>query len=838
MELKYNGSFDIATGRSRKETHWRNKEYQWSELLTRISVTHRTAEKYSEYMGAKKTRQDEIKDVGGYVGGYVNNGRRKAENIVHRQLLTLDIDFPTSDVWEDFKLLYGNAAAIYSTHKHHPESPRLRLILPLDRPVTTDEYTAIARRIAGDIDINAFDDTTYEPSRLMYWPSTAKDAEYVFQYQDGPWLSADAVLGTYKDWTNASEWPVSDRAGEVIHRDIKKQGDPQEKTGIVGTFCREYDIHEAIEAFLSDVYEPTDVNDRYTYIGGSTGAGLVVYDCKYAYSHHGTDPASGKLCNSFDLVRLHLYGLQDEDARPGTASNHLPSFNSMVDHASKDGRVRRRIGVERLETIKDEFTQHYEEGEEAEVNTDWLELLEADKKGNYKNTIDNVLVVLENDPALKGKLALNIFEHREISKGNLPWRKLTKDTRNLTDRDDAGLRHYLEKAYNLSGVQRVKDALDLSISKNAFHPVKDYLNSLVWDKTPRVETLFIDYLGAEDSAYTRAVTRKTLAAAVARIFNPGCKFDYVLTTVGKEGIGKSTIIKKLGREWFSESFTTVQGRESFEQLQGTWLMEMAELAGLKKAEVEQVKHFISKSEDRYRVAYGKRIDYYPRQCVFFGTTNDLDFLKGHTGNRRFWPVDTLQTVPVKDFDADFTEDEVNQVWAEAVQLYRSGEKLYLSKDLESQARDRQRQHSETDDRTGLVLKYLETLLPTDWAYMDIHQRRSYLTGDDELQAPGSVRRDRVSIAEIWVELFNKPIAEMSRYNTKDLHTIMKTIDGWEEDKSPVAVKGYGRQRVYRRVKNAVYNKVYKTGENGIQSIQDFTPENLTLSDGGIQSIQE
>ena len=798
MTIQYNGSFDIATGRSRKETHWKNKETEWSQLLNRISETHRTAEKYSEYMGAKKTRQDEIKDVGGYVGGYVNNGRRKAENITHRQLITLDIDFPTSDVWEDFKLLYGNAAAIYSTHKHHPDSPRLRLILPLDRPVSTDEYTAIARRIAGDIDINAFDDTTYEPSRLMYWPSTAKDAEYVFHYQDGPWLKADDILSTYTNWMDASEWPVSDRAGEVIHRDIKKQGDPQEKSGIVGTFCREYDIHEAIESFLSDVYEPTDVQDRYTFIGGSTGAGLVIYDCKYAYSHHGTDPASGKLCNAFDLVRLHLYGLKDEDARPNTAGNHLPSFMAMVDHASKDPKVRKRIGIERLESIKEDFTQHLDEGEAAEVNNDWLELMEADKKGNYKNTIDNVLVVLENDPALKGKLALNLFEQREVAKGNLPWRKVTKETRNLTDRDDAGLRHYLEKAYNLSGIQRVKDALDLIVTKNAFHPVREYLSALVWDNKARVESLFIDYLGADDSPYTKAVSRKSLVAAVARVFNPGCKFDYVLVTVGKEGIGKSTLIKKLGLEWFSDSFTGVQGKEAFEQIQGVWILEMAELAGLKKAEVEQIKHFISKAEDRYRVAYGKRTDNFPRQCVFFGTTNSRDFLREATGNRRFWPVDTLEQDPTKSFDTDLTLDEISQIWAEAVHLYKAGEKLYLTKDLEEKARDTQKAHAETDDRSGLIQKYLDTLLPADWNYRDIHQRRGFLTADDELQAPGTIRRDRVSVAEIWVELFNKPLAEMSRYNTKDLHTIMKTMDGWEEAKSPVKVLHYGIQRVYRR----------------------------------------
>jgi hypothetical protein len=278
---KYDGTFDIDIGRSRKETHWKNQEMTWSAFLKRISVTHRTAETFATYMAEKKTRQDEIKDVGGFVGGYVNNGRRKAENITHRQLVTLDIDFSKGQIWDDFTMLYDNAAAIYSTHKHTLENPRLRLILPLDRPVGTDEYVAIARRIAGDLDINCFDDTTYEPCRLMYWPSTSKDGEYVFEYQDGSWLSADKVLSSYHNWQDASEWPVSDRAGEVIQREIKKQGYPLEKPGVVGAFCRTYDIHEAIETFLDDVYDPCDIENRYTYKEGSTAAGLVTYDSRH-----------------------------------------------------------------------------------------------------------------------------------------------------------------------------------------------------------------------------------------------------------------------------------------------------------------------------------------------------------------------------------------------------------------------------------------------------------------------------------------------------------------------------------------------------------------------------
>ncbi|MCL6100994.1 MAG: virulence-associated E family protein, partial [Bacteroidetes bacterium] len=438
--------------------------------------------------------------------------------------------------------------------------------------------------------------------------------------------------------------------------------------------------------------------------------------------------------------------------------------------------------------------------------------VDVDKKGNYKNTIDNMLIVLDNDPYLKKKLALNKFEQREVALGDLPWRKLGQKDFYLCDKDDSGIRHYLEKTYDLTGIQKVQDAVALTVHKNAFHPVKDYLSSLAWDGELRIETMLIDYLGAEDSDYVRAVTRKILVAAVARIFRPGCKFDYVLVLVGKQGKGKSTIIKKLGGNWYSDSFTTVQGKEAFEQIQGVWLLEMAELAGLKKAEMETIKHFISKCEDRYRVAYGRRIENFPRQCVFFASTNDKDFLRDPTGNRRFWPVDIDETTPIKNIFEELDHYEVDQIWAEAVKLFNAGETLYLSAELEQLAFAKQTEHSETDDRSGLVQGFLDTLLPESWPEMDYYSRRNFIAGE-ELGEAGTMVRQRVSIAELWCELFGKQKADMTKFNTRDLHTIMRSIIGWEESKAPVFVKGYGRQRVYRRTEN-LQNGIHE-GQNGI-----------------------
>lgn len=809
IQIKHDGPFDIATGRTRTETNWKNKEILWSKLVEKLSVTHRTAETFAEYLTLKKTRQDEIKDVGGFVGGYLRGGRRKPGNVTHRQLLTLDLDSARADMWDAFTLQYDCASLIYSTHKHTPESPRYRLIIPLDRPVFSDEYVAIARRIAGDIDIESFDNTGFQPSRLMYWPSSSKDGSFEFQHQDGPWLNADDVLATYRDWQDSSEWPVSIRNSEAIQRSMKKQGDPLEKPGIVGAFCRTHNIHEAIEKFLGDVYEPCDLEDRYTYKEGSTAAGLVVYDDKYAYSHHGTDPISGKLCNSFDLVRIHKYGLKDEDARDGTPGNKLPSYTEMTSFATKDPDVRRMLGQDRLAAAMEDFAddidltgdEQNEETSKEPVSDEWLTEMEVDKQGRNLSTINNVLLILRNDPKLKGRIGYSVFENREIVLKNLPWRILTRNTRYLTDNiDDAGLRHYLEKYYGISSSPKIQDALDICVHENSFHPIKDFILAAKWDGKPRIDALLIDYMGAEDNLYTRTVMRKALVACVARVFEPGTKFDNMLIQIGPQGCGKSTILNLLGGEWFSDSFSfkMIGNKQAEEQLQGSWLMEVPELDGMSKADTEAAKSFLSRREDRYRVAYGKRLAFFPRQCVPFGTSNKDTPLRDNSGNRRFWPVKVAINQPTKNVFTDLTILEVHQIWAEAYILYLNKEPLYLNKEVRELAEQQQAEHTERDDREGLIEEYLETLLPEGWEDMDLWARREYLKGDSEMKEKGTIRRTRVCAAEIWCEILGGTQKEMTRYNTMDVHNIMRKIDGWHLHKTKAKVKGYGVQRAYYR----------------------------------------
>ena len=324
--LQYDGLITIATGSSRRSASWKTKEMLWSEFVDKLGRVTRTQETQQEYFRMPKEERDNAKDVGGFVGGTLKGGRRKIDAVLQRRLITLDMDSITAgeDPWPTVELILGCAAVLYSTHSHTAKAPRLRLVLPLSRPVSPEEYEAIARRIAGDIGIDMCDDTTYEPHRLMYWASASSDGEFRYEVQDGPWLDADEQLARYADWKDPTQWPVSSRKSGTIRRLADKQGDPTAKDGIVGAFCRTYSVEDAIEAFLPDVYIKGE-NGRYTYKGGSTSGGLVIYeDGRFAYSHHSTDPTCGKLCNAFDLVRIHMFGKDDEGKPANTAANNLP----------------------------------------------------------------------------------------------------------------------------------------------------------------------------------------------------------------------------------------------------------------------------------------------------------------------------------------------------------------------------------------------------------------------------------------------------------------------------------------------------------------------------------
>lgn len=774
----------IAVGNSRMDKKWKNRDISWEDLCQRVSSTIRTTETVEEYRKLKKGAQDNIKDVGGFVGGQLREGRRKNGMVLCRSMLTLDMDYGEPGIWDEIDLLHDFRCCVYSTHKHTPEHPRLRMIIPLARDITEEEYPAVARMVTKEIGIDLFDDTTYEACRLMYWPSTSANGEFFYKTKDGLLLDPDAYLAKYADWRDASTWPVSSRQSEAVRRSITQQADPLEKPGIVGAFCRAYTIEEAIETFLSDVYEPSSMNGRYDYIPADSAAGVVVYDEKFVYSHHATDPVCGKLLNAFDLVRLHKFWELDENVGLDTPPGKLPSFKAMSDLALGDDKVKAVFAGERIAQATAEFSDE-----------DWQNGLELDKSGHVKNTLRNLTLILENDPNLKGVVFNQLLDGMEI-KGEVPWNHPSKFWR---DADDAQLISYVDAHYGTFSARNYDIAVTKVADDRAYHPIREFIESLPeWDKVPRVDTLLVDYLGASDTAYVRAVTRKTLCAAISRVLRPGCKFDSMLVLNGPQGVGKSTLIAKLAGEWFSDSLNLgdTKDKTAAEKLQGYWILEIGELAGLKKAEVETLRSFLSRQNDIYRAAFGKRATPHLRQCVFFGTTNaESGYLRDTTGNRRFWPVKTPGNGKKQSWN--LTHEEILQIWAEALVYVRQGEKLYLSAEMDALAKDEQREAMESDEREGLVREYLDTLLPERWAEMDLFERRNYLSGSDfgGLQEKGTVKRTSVSNMEIWCECFGKERANLRRTDSNELTGILARL-GWKRADNKVRIPLYGPQYVF------------------------------------------
>ena len=767
----------IAYGNNRQAKTWVNKTIKFDDLKERLKTTIRTTESAEEYAKMNHAQRDAAKDHGGFVAGVLKGGRRKIDTVEVRSMLALDGDRIDRAFLDNYETICPYASVLYTTHSSTDDNPRVRLVVPLTRDVTPEEFVAVSRYLADMLGIDYFDECSYQPNQLMYWPSTPANGTFVYKETDGGWLNPDDILSGHPEWTDPTRLPTSSRESKANTVARQKVQDPLAKEGVIGLFNRAYyPVTKALETFLSDVYEPTDNENRWHLITSGSMAGVEIKEDKFVYSHHAKDPAYLKLCNAFDIVRIHRFGDMDDKA----------SYKAMCELAMRQDDVKMLAASEKIADAQTEFT--------SDNDTDWMKKLQYEHRSTVlKNNLHNITLILQNDPLLQNIVFNQQLDGMEI-KGVVPWQHPSKYWR---DADDAQLISYVDSHYGTFSQRNYQIAVTKVSDDRSYHPIREYLDALPeWDKVPRVDTLLIDYLGAEDNAYVRAVTRKTLCAAVRRVREPGVKFDTMLVLNGPQGIGKSTLISRLAGEWFSDSLNLgdTKDKTAAEKLQGYWILEIGELAGLRKTEVETLRSFLSRQNDIYRAAFGHRPTPHPRQCIFFGTTNaESGYLRDTTGNRRFWPVKTPGGGSKHSWD--ITTKEIKQIWAEVLVYVKAGEKLHLAADMESLAKEEQREALESDEREGLVRDFLETPLPENWDDMDLFERRSFLSGVNNIGAKGTVRRTRVCNMEIWCELFGKDQGNLGRAESNALAAMLTKL-GWTRQEKKERVKLYGPQVVF------------------------------------------
>jgi putative DNA primase/helicase len=749
----------ISVGSSRFSKKWRNKELSWEEICNLFEKNFRiTNETQREYSRMSKSEQLNVKDVGGFVGGFLEGGIRQKGNVKHKRIICLDIDncptdFKIQNILDTLEILDYNYM-LHSTHKHTLLAPRVRIIIPLSREVSNVEYEFIGREIANLIGIDMVDCTGYQYERLMFFGSCPKDVSPVINYITG---AGELEVEEYISSTRIKDretWAYGKDEVSNTHIPEGIQEDPLKKTGIIGAFCRRYPISRVLDEIFEGEYYMLN-EGRYTLLGGSTSGGVKVYQDKFYFSYHSSDEYNNRLLNSYDLVLNRKF--------KGDSKKCISWMNKLAE-------VREELN-------KEEFGDEYRE---------WMKKLDRNKFGNCRNSYANLELVVTNCYSIK---------YNQFSKG------FDISGKDMEDENFIKIHRDLETNFGIEvGKEKLWDTLLISSKK--FHPIKTYLEGLKWDGKERLDTLLPFCFNVPSTPYTAAVTRKFFCACVKRIYNPGCKFDNVLTLVGEEYLGKSLFGRIMALEkWFTDDLklTDMRDKTGEEKLNGNWIIELSELAGKSRADEESVTSFISRQDGCYRPPFARLVKKYPRSCCFIATTNKNEgFLTKETGNRRWWVIDLSQGSTL---DADKLESVRDQIWAEAKSKYKD-EKLYMSAELRRQARNIQSRYLEEIEDSSLIKTYLEAKVPSDFNSMSIYLRREYIQGHMGFQFKDNfegelVERSSVCLFEIFYELYKREIKDIRK---KDLNNLAKTLKklGWEPTCRRSSVLAYGKSRLYEK----------------------------------------
>lgn len=745
----------MATAPHHDSKHWRQTTVTWGELKAWMDDPATT------------------KACGNYLLGELDGPTRSRATIRSRSAITLDADAGANEhLPEMWELVLPYAAVIHTTFSSTPEAPRFRVIVPCSRPVTPDEYAALARMLMDRIGADQFDPGSAQPERYMFRPAASRPEWFRSWVMDGEPLPVDELLREWKPDLSSLPTP----------RPHPNKRNPFELAGVPGAFNRAYTFAEVIEAYDLP-YDPAG-GDRWQLRGAQSIAGMgpIAGTTGLVYSHHVTDPAYGQACSAFDLVRLHRFAELDDGVPASTPVNRRPSHEAMLELAGRDVRVLKEL-------VGTDFA---DETADAIADTDWRLGLQLNARtGIMRDTIANWDLVRENDPVF-GSLVFNELTLAVETTADLPWRPLGRGGPTFSATDRAALCHHLEREYRLRPARSLVDELvNVTAQQRYVNPLRDYLDGLEWDGVPRVET---SLPGVRPTDYTRLVARKVLTAAVARVFEPGIKWDHTLVLFGSEGLGKSWWIDRVARG-YSATLGRIGDKDTLLTMQRSWIMVSDEGHSLRKADADVQKEFLTRTEDVFRMPYDREAQVHPRHCVIWGTTNDEVFLRRQEGNRRFLIVRCEERV---DFDA-LTDEYIDQLWAEAVHLYRSGERLYLE-ELESVLAAEEREaFVEEDALSGVVQEYLDTLVPEDWEEMSPDARSLWLQNRaDGLVAPGTHRIRRTCSAQVWVEALGRRFGEHKRTDLLEINTVLKGLPGWKALPGRSRVAGYGPQLVFER----------------------------------------
>lgn len=772
-------TYPAAFANKKNDTHWRPGQVTWGEI--------------QDWMLHPKSR----KDVDGYIlatlekrqkvhigadhecdGGYHRDGK----SIVRRSaVLMIDIDTPDEDfdVTCDL-LLSGHAYILHTTFSSTPSEPRYRLLVPVDRDMLPHEYVGAVRSLSQRLGDHQVDPGTYQHTRFMYRPSAKKPEWFDYTIADGDPMSVDDLLDSLEETVDTTKTP----------KPGKNKRNPFEIEDPIGAFNRVYtDWDELIEVFELPYERESD--GRWHLVGSKSQGGLTtIPEEGFVNSFHAGDPAFG-LNHAFDLVRLHWFLDLDEAAKPGTPINRLPSVDAMKDVATKDPRV----VEETFKGLTADFGPIADDDDGDGPSVGWRASLQLTRQGKFIDNVGNWDLIMRNDVAFS-RLYFNVLNMATEVMGDLPWREVDQKSRSFDAFDFSCLRLHIEREYGFRPTKELmQDLINIKTQRHQVNPVLEYLERLEWDGVPRVETCLP---GTLDTQYNRLVARKVLVGAVARMYRPGCKWDHTLVLFGPEGFGKTTWIERMANVGYPErdsrfyTLGRINDKDTLLAMHMSWIVLADEGHSLRKSDNDALKEFLTRTTDVFRLPYERETVAHPRKCVIWSTTNDDTFLRRQEGNRRFLMVRSMER-----FDIDaMTPEYVDQLWAEAVVMFKAGERIWLNDEEGDLAAFERMSFVEEDSYAGVIQEYLERKVPENWWQMSKEARASYIRAyDPEFDPPGTMQIDRTCTHQLWEEAFGQRV-HPSRVTLRELSESLKRL-GWVSV-GTTRIPGYGPQATYVR----------------------------------------